>query len=56
MKKTISMLLALVMLLGAVMVPGVFTLRVSAEEAAGPVAIKFHYSREEGNYGKIVQA
>ena len=50
MKKTISMLLALVMLLGAVMVPGMFTLRASAEEAAGPVAIKFHYSREDGNY------
>ena len=50
MKKTISMLLAIVMLLGVVMVPGAFTLRVSAEEAAGPVAIKFHYSREDNNY------
>ena len=50
MKKTISMLLAIVMLLGAVMVPGLFTIRASAEEPAGPVAIKFHYSRDDGNY------
>ena len=45
MKKTISMLLAIVMVLGLVMVPGV--LSVSAEEA-GPVALKFHYVREDG--------
>ena len=48
MKKTISMILAIVMVLGLVMVPGV--LSVSAEEAAGPVALKFHYSREDGAY------
>ena len=47
MKKTISFILALVMVLGLVMVPGV--LSVSAEEA-GPVALKFHYSREDGAY------
>ena len=47
MKKTISFILALVMVLGLVMVPGV--LSVSAEEA-GPVVLKFHYSREDGAY------
>ena len=50
MKKTISLALAIVMVLGLLMVPGVFTLSVSAEEAAGPVALKFHYSREDGAY------
>ena len=50
MKKTISMLLAIVMVLGLLMVPGMFTLSASAEEAAGPVALKFHYSREDGAY------
>ena len=50
MKKSISMLLAMVMLLSVIMVPGVFSLSASAEEAAGPVAIKFHYVREDGNY------
>ena len=48
MKKIISMLLALVMVLGLVMVPGV--LSIEAEEAAGPVQLKFHYSREDGAY------
>ncbi len=48
MKKKISMLLAIVMLLSIVMVPGVFTIGASAAE--GPVAIKFHYSRPDGNY------
>ena len=48
MKKTISMILAIVMVLSLVMVPGV--LSVSAEEAAGPVQLKFHYSREDGVY------
>ena len=47
MKKTISFILALVMVLGLVMVPGV--LSVSAEEA-GPVVLKVHYSREDGAY------
>ena len=50
MKKSISMLLAIVMLLSVIMVPGVFTIGASAEEAAGPVALKFHYVREDGNY------
>ena len=50
MKKTISMLLAIVMVLSLIMVPGVFTISASAEEAAGPVALKFHYSREDGVY------
>ena len=50
MKKTISMLLAIVMLLSLVPVSGGFALSASAEEAAGPVALKFHYSREDGNY------
>jgi len=50
MKKRISMLLAIVMLLSVVMVPGVFTIGASAEEPAGPVVLKFHYSREDGNY------
>ena len=48
MKKTISFALALIMVLSLVMVPGV--LSVSAEEAAGPVQLKFHYSREDGAY------
>ena len=47
MKKTISFVLALVMVLSLIMVPGV--LSVSAEEA-GPVVLKFHYSREDGAY------
>ena len=50
MKKIISMLLAIAMVLGMVVVPGFFTLSASAEEAAGPVALKFHYSREDGAY------
>ena len=50
MKKTISFVLAIVMVLGLLMVPGAFTLSASAEEAAGPVALKFHYSREDGAY------
>ena len=50
MKKTISMLLAIVMLLGLFLVPGAFTFSASAEEAAGPVALKFHYSRPDGAY------
>ena len=50
MKKTISMLLAVVMVLSVVMVPGLFSFGASAEEAAGPVAIKFHYARDDGNY------
>ena len=50
MKKTISMLLAIVMVLGLVMVPGMFSFGVSAEEPAGPVALKFHYSRDDGAY------
>ena len=49
MKKTISMLLAIVMVLSAVMVPGMAVLSVNADEAAGPVAIKFHYTRPDGN-------
>ena len=48
MKKKISMLLAVVMLLSVIMVPGVFT--VSASAAEGPVTIKFHYDRPDGNY------
>ena len=48
MKKTISFALALVMALSLILVPGV--LSVSAEEAAGPVQLKFHYSREDGAY------
>ena len=48
MKKTISFALALVMVLSLIMVPGV--LSVSAEEAPGPVQLKFHYSREDGAY------
>ena len=48
MKKTISMLLAIVMVLGLVLVPGAFTIGASAAE--GPVAIKFHYERPDGNY------
>ena len=47
MKKTISFALALVMALSLILVPGV--LSVSAEEA-GPVQLKFHYSREDGAY------
>jgi len=50
MKKTISMLLAFVMLLSVIMVPGVFAFSASAEEAAGPVVLKFHYERPDGNY------
>ena len=50
MKKTISMLLAIVMLLGLFLVPGAFTFSANAEEAAGPVALKFHYSRPDGAY------
>ena len=50
MKKTISLTLAIVMLLSLIMVPGVFTFSASAEEAAGPVVLKFHYSREDGKY------
>ena len=49
MKKTISFALALVMVLSLVMVPGVFALSASAEEA-GSVVLKFHYSREDGAY------
>ena len=48
MKKKISLLLAIVMLLSVLMVPGVFT--VSAAAAEGPVKIKFHYDRPDGNY------
>ena len=48
MKKTISLTLAIVMLLSLIMVPGVFTFSASAEEAAGPVVLKFHYSRDDG--------
>ena len=50
MKKTISMLLALALVLSLILVPGVFTFSANAEEAAGPVALKFHYSRADGNY------
>ena len=48
MKKSISMLLAIAMVLSLLLVPGAFTLRVSAAE--GPVAIKFHYDRPDGSY------
>jgi len=48
MKKRISLLLAIVMLLSVVMVPGGFAVKASASE--GPVALKFHYSREDGAY------
>ena len=50
MKKSISMLLAILMVLGLIMVPGVFSVSASAEEAAGPVVLKFHYSRKDGTY------
>ena len=50
MKKRISMLLAIVMLLSVIMVPGVFTVSASAEGETGPVVLKFHYVREDGNY------
>ena len=50
MKKTISFALAMIMVLSLVMVPGVFALSAAAEEAAGPVALKFHYSRDDGAY------
>ena len=50
MKKTISMLLAIAMVLGLFLVPGMFSLSAAADEAAGPVALKFHYSREDGPY------
>ena len=48
MKKTISLALAIVMVLSLMLVPGV-ALSASAEET-GPVALKFHYSREDGAY------
>ena len=51
MKKTISMLLAVVMLLSVVFVPGVFTIGASAEENAEyDITIKVHYYREDGAY------
>ena len=50
MKKSISMLLAILMVLGLIMGPGVFSVSASAEEAAGPVVLKFHYSRKDGAY------
>ena len=49
MKRTISMLLAMAMVLMLLAVPGVFSIGVNADEA-GPVALKFHYSREDGVY------
>ena len=48
-KRAISMLLAVVMVLSLLAVPGVFAIGVRADEA-GPVALKFHYSREDGAY------
>ncbi|MBQ8834619.1 MAG: type I pullulanase [Oscillospiraceae bacterium] len=50
MKKQISLLLALVMVLSLILVPGVFSLSVSAEESAYPVQVKVHYTRADGNY------
>ena len=49
MKRTISMLLAMVMVLSLLAVPGVLSIGAKADEA-GPVALKFHYSREDGAY------
>ena len=49
MKRTISMLLAMVMVLSLLAVPGIFSIGANADEA-GPVALKFHYSREDGAY------
>ena len=49
MKKTISMLLVFVMLLSLVMVPGVLSFSVSAEEEYD-ITIKVHYYREDGAY------
>ena len=49
MKRTISMLLAMVMVLSLLAVPGVVSIGANADEA-GPVALKFHYSREDGVY------
>ena len=49
MKKQISLLLAIVMVLSMIMVPGVFSFGASADET-GPVQIKVHYTREDGNY------
>ena len=50
MKKQISMLLAIVMLLSIVMVPGVFSFTASAEETTYPVEVKVHYQRDDGNF------
>ena len=50
MKKTISMLLAIAMVLGLFLVPGMFSLSASADQATGPVTLKFHYSRPDGAY------
>ena len=49
MKRTISMLLAMVMVLSLLAVPGVLSIGAKADEP-GPVALKFHYSREDGAY------
>ena len=49
MKKIISMLLAIVMLLSLVMVPGVLSFSVGAEEEYD-ITIKVHYYREDGAY------
>ena len=50
MKKQISLLLAIVMLLSVAMVPGVFSFSASAEETGYPVEVKVHYTREDGNF------
>ena len=48
MKKRICMLLAVIMLLSILMIPGGFAFKASAAE--GPVTIKVHYFREDGAY------
>lgn len=50
MKKTISMLLALAMVLSLILVPGAFVFNAKADEVTGPVVLKFHYNRPDGNY------
>ena len=50
MKKTISMILALAMVLSMLMVPGIFSFSASAEEAGAPVQVKVHYIREDGDF------
>ena len=49
MKKTISMLLAIVMLLSLVLVPGALSFSASAEEEYD-ITIKVHYYRDDGDY------